>query len=123
MGTLNFEALAERTAKVAGSKYAAYAAFATIIIWAACGPFFDYSDLWQLSINTATTIVTFLMVFLIQNSQNRGDKAIAVKLDELIRANDNASNRLIALEKGTEAEIDKAAEEIKEAVDEQLQAP
>jgi low affinity Fe/Cu permease len=81
-----FEALAERSARLAGSRYAFGIAFAIILVWAASGPIFHFSDTWQLVINTSTTIITFLMVFLIQNTQNRESKALAVKIDELIRA-------------------------------------
>jgi low affinity Fe/Cu permease len=76
-----------------------------VLVWAASGPMFHFSDTWQLVINTGTTIVTFLMVFLIQNSQNREGKALQAKLDELIRALDTAQNRFIGLEQRTEQEI------------------
>jgi low affinity Fe/Cu permease len=80
-------------------------AFVVIIAWALTGPFFRYSDTWQLIINTGTTIITFLMVFLIQNTQNRDTASIQLKLDELIRANENARNKLLNLEDLTEEEI------------------
>jgi low affinity Fe/Cu permease len=89
-----------------GSPAAFILAAATIVVWAFLGPFFDYSDSWQLVINTATTIVTFLMVFLIQNTQNRDAKAIHLKLDELIRGLQGARNRLVDLENLTDAELD-----------------
>jgi low affinity Fe/Cu permease len=76
-------------------------------VWLASGPIFRYSDSWQLVINTATTIVTFMMVFLIQNTQNRDAKALHLKLDELIRANRRARNELIDLESMTESELRK----------------
>jgi low affinity Fe/Cu permease len=79
----------------------------TIIDWAATGPLFGYSDTWQLIINTGTTIITFLMVFLIQNTQNRDTAAIQLKLDELIRANQHARNRMLLLEDLTEDELKK----------------
>jgi low affinity Fe/Cu permease len=113
-----FESLAERSAKLAGSRYAFGIAFGIIILWAVTGPAFGFSDTWQIVINTATTIVTFLMVFLLQNSQNRESKALSVKIDELIRATETASNRVIGLEEKTESEIRAAAEEIREAVEE-----
>ena len=80
-------------------------AVAIIVVWAATGPIFGYSDTWQLIINTGTTIITFLMVFLIQNTQNRDTAAIQLKLDELIRANQNARNAMLCLEDLTEDEL------------------
>jgi low affinity Fe/Cu permease len=82
-------------------------AVGTLLVWAATGPVFGFSDTWQLVINTGTTIVTFLMVFLIQNTQNRDSEAIQVKLDELIRANKAAHNALLDIEDLEEAELDK----------------
>jgi low affinity Fe/Cu permease len=111
-----FEALAERSARLAGSRYAFGIAFSIIIAWAVTGPFFHWSDTWQIVINTATTIVTFLMVFLPQNSQNRESKALSVKIDELIRATATARNEVIGLEEKTELEIATAAAEIKEEI-------
>jgi low affinity Fe/Cu permease len=81
-------------------------AVAIILIWAVSGPMFNYSDTWQLVINTGTTIVTFLMVSLIQNTQNREAAAVQLKLDELIRASSSARNRLLTLEDLTEQELD-----------------
>jgi low affinity Fe/Cu permease len=89
-----------------GSKWAFAAAGAVIVVWAALGPIFHYSDTWQLVINTGTTIVTFLMVFLIQNTQNRDARAINLKLNELIHAIDNARNQMIDIEKLTDLELD-----------------
>jgi low affinity Fe/Cu permease len=80
-------------------------AVAIVVVWAATGPLFGYSDTWQLIINTGTTIITFLMVFLIQNTQNRDTAAIQLKLDELIRANQNARNAMLCLEDFTEDEL------------------
>jgi low affinity Fe/Cu permease len=88
-----------------GRAHTFFAAILLIIAWALCGPAFHYSDTWQLIINTGTTIVTFLMVFLIQNTQNRDTTAIQLKLDELIRANENARNRMLTLEDLTENQL------------------
>ena len=92
-------------ARAAGKPAAFVIAAAIIVIWAATGPVFQYSDTWQLIINTGTTIVTFLMVFVIQNSQNRDSAAIQVKLDELIRVGE-ARNALVGIEHLTEEEIE-----------------
>lgn len=83
-----------------------FATLAIVVVWAATGPLFNYTDTWQLIINTGTTIVTFLMVFLIQNTQNRDARAIHLKLDELIRGMKGARNRLIDLEEMSEEELD-----------------
>jgi low affinity Fe/Cu permease len=82
-------------------------AWAAIVVWAAMGPIFHFSDTWQLVINTGTTIVTFLMVFLIQNTQNRDMSALHLKLDELIRVSESARNKLIDLEDMTEEELER----------------
>ena len=89
----------------AGSPVVSIAAFLCIIIWAICGPFFNFSDTWQLVINTSTTIITFLMVFVIQQSQNKDTAAIHLKLNELIASDKNASNRLVDIEDLTEKEL------------------
>lgn len=99
-----FSAAANQVAKAAGRPAAFAAATAVVVVWAATGPVFHYSDTWQLVINTGTTIVTFLMVFLIQNSQNRDNAAIQVKLDELIRAG-AAKNFFMGIEELTEEDI------------------
>lgn len=88
-----------------GSPIASILAVTVIIIWAIIGPIFQFSDTWQLVINTGTTIVTFLMVFLIQNSQNRDAKAVQIKLDELIRAMNSAHNEIIDVEDASEQEL------------------
>ena len=100
-----FAALSHRVASWAGQPLAFILASAVVLVWVATGPIFNYSDTWQLVINTGTTIVTFLMVFLIQNVQNRDGSAIQAKLDELIRAVDNARNDFIGIEHLTEAEL------------------
>src|SRR5271155_3450031 len=89
-----------------GSKWAFAGAGLIIAVWAATGPIFHYSDTWQLVINTGTTIVTFLMVFLIQNTQNRDARAINLKLNELIRAVDKARNQMIDIENLSDLELD-----------------
>jgi low affinity Fe/Cu permease len=94
-----FGVFARKTSSVLGSAWAFVCAILIILIWAMTGPAFGYSDTWQLIINTGTTIVTFLMVFLIQNTQNRDAKAVHLKLDELIRALGGARNKLVDLEK------------------------
>jgi low affinity Fe/Cu permease len=93
-----FRRFAQRTAEIVGHSQAFVMAAALIVVWAVTGPLFRFSDTWQLVINTGTTIVTFLMVFLIQNTQNRDAHAVHLKLDELIRADMHARNSLLALE-------------------------
>jgi len=88
-----------------------FAAVAVIVIWAAAGPFFGFSDTWQLVINTGTTIITFLMVFLIQNTQNRDTEAVQLKIDEIIRSIKNARNDLIDLEEMDTNELDRVKKE------------
>ena len=101
-----FNRLSKRTARTAGHPAAFFVAVLIILIWVATGPMFRFSDTWQLVINTATTIVTFLMVFLIQNTQNRDSEAMQLKLDELIRAIEGAHNSLLDLEELSEEELD-----------------
>ena len=100
-----FSRAAQWTSQQCGRAYTFVAAIVIIAIWAISGPAFHYSDTWQLIINTGTTIITFLMVFLIQNTQNRDTTAIQLKLDELIRANENARNQMLRLEDLTENQI------------------
>src|ERR687884_2365385 len=90
-----FSHFAARTGTIMGSYWAFLLAILTVVVWALTGPLFQFSNTWQLVINTGTTIVTFLMVFLLQNSQNREAQATQLKLDELIRAVDQANNQLI----------------------------
>src|SRR5262249_15491272 len=99
------ERVAEKATKHAGSSWAFAAAVAVIIVWVASGPVFNFSNTWQLVINTGTTIITFLMVFLIQRTQNKETAAIQLKLNELVAALKGASNRLIDLEDWTEEEL------------------
>lgn len=101
-----FERFANAATKATGSSAAFIIAASVIIAWAGTGPLFKYSETWQLIINTGTTIVTFLMVFLIQKSQNKDSKAIHLKLNELIAAQEGASNRIVDVEDLTEEEID-----------------
>lgn len=101
-----FERMAAAATRATGSSTAFLIAIAVILIWAVTGPVFHYSDTWQLVINTGTTIVTFLMVFIIQQSQNKDSLAIQLKLNELIACDERASNRLIDVEDLTQAELE-----------------
>ena len=108
-----FRKFSQTVALAAGSKWTFVLSVALVIGWAFSGRRFNYSDTWQLVINTTSSIVTFLMVFLIQNTQNRDAKAIHLKLDELIRAMEGARNRLLNLENLTDEEIDRLDEEFR----------
>lgn len=101
-----FRKFSHAMAAAMGSPWAFVLALVTIVIWGVLGPLFNFSDTWQLVINTSTTIVTFLMVFIIQNTQNRDSRAIHLKLDELIRANGDARNKLIDLEDMSDKELE-----------------
>ena len=101
-----FTRFARTTSCHAGRPSVFLAALLIIIVWAVTGPLFDYSDTWQLMINTGTTIITFLMVFLIQNTQNRDSQAIHLKLDELIRAKKGARNSLLNLDDLSDEELE-----------------
>ncbi|HEU4554032.1 MAG TPA: low affinity iron permease family protein [Chitinophaga sp.] len=101
-----FERFSTQVINVTGSAWAFCLALVVIIVWAVTGPLFGFSDTWQLVINTGTTIITFLMVFVIQKSQNKDSKSVQLKLNELIAANRLASNRLIVAEDLTEEELD-----------------
>lgn len=102
-----FTAIANRVSAFVGQPIAFILAVSIVIVWGVTGPIFQYSDTWQLVINTGTTIVTFLMVFVIQNSQNRDAAAIQAKLDELIRALEGPRNEFIGIEHLTDAELEK----------------
>ena len=101
-----FSDIAQVTSHEVGRAWVFVLALVTIIVWAITGPFFAFSDTWQLVINTGTTIVTFLMVFVIQNAQNRDTQAVQVKLDELIRVNMAARNSLMGLEEKSASEVE-----------------
>ncbi|WP_276876323.1 low affinity iron permease family protein [Chryseobacterium joostei] len=102
-----FDRFADKAVCFTGSAAAFIIAALLVIIWAATGPLFDFSESWQIVINTGTTIITFLMVFLIQKAQNKDSKAIQIKLNELIEAHEKANNRLVDIEDLTEDELDK----------------
>ena len=104
--SLWFSRFASRTAQLVGHPYMFIAAVIVLLAWAGSGPLFHFSDTWQLIINTGTTIVTFLVVFLIQNTQNRDAKALHLKLDELIRSHVPARNDMIDIEKLSDEELD-----------------
>jgi low affinity Fe/Cu permease len=106
-----FRVFARRSSIMLGSAWAFAGAVLVIVVWLITGPTFHFSDTWQLIINTATTVVTFLMVFLIQNTQNRDAKAMHLKLDELIRAMKGARNKLVDLEELSDEELSKLEEQ------------
>ncbi len=105
--TSSFGRFSRQVARATGQPAAFGAALAIVLLWAVLGPFFGFSDTWQLVINTGTTIITFLMVFLIQNTQNRDSEAMQIKLDELIRAIDHAQNALLNLEELEEKDLER----------------
>jgi low affinity Fe/Cu permease len=104
--SLFFESFSDKVTKATGKPASFIIAILVIIIWAVTGPIFKYSDTWQLVINTGTTIITFLMVFVIQHSQNKDTTAVQLKLNELIAASPTASNRLIVVEELTSEELE-----------------
>jgi low affinity Fe/Cu permease len=106
-----FRVFARRSSTILGSAWAFGGAVLVIAVWLLTGPTFHFSDTWQLIINTATTIITFLMVFLIQNTQNRDAKAVHLKLDEMIRALKGARNQLVDLEDLSDEELEKLEEQ------------
>ena len=108
-----FRLFARAASGVLGTAWVFVGAIAIIAIWAITGPMYDYSDTWQLLINTGTTIVTFLMVFIIQNTQNRDSKAVHLKLDELIRAIDSARNHLVNVDRLSDDDLKKLESEFK----------
>ena len=114
-----FRKFAQQTSMVVGSPWAFLTALLVILVWALTGPIFGFSDTWQLVINTGTTIVTFLMVFLIQNTQNRDAAAMQAKLDELLRAVGKARDQFIGVEHLTEREI----EMIRRALEREVKNP
>jgi low affinity Fe/Cu permease len=108
-----FRVFAHRSAMMLGSAWAFTGAVLVILVWLLTGPTFHFSDTWQLIINTATTIITFLMVFLIQNTQNRDAKAMHLKLDEIIRALKSARNQLVDLEDLSDEDLKKLEEQFR----------
>lgn len=110
--------MANATAAWSGKPAAFLSALGVVLVWAITGPLFHYSDTWQLVINTGTTIVTFLMVFLIQNTQNRDTLALQIKLSELIVAVKGADNKLAAIDDATDEELERAHEKVERKVTE-----
>jgi low affinity Fe/Cu permease len=108
-----FHRFAMATSRRVGSPWAFCLALAVVVVWGVTGPIFGFSDTWQLVINTGTTIVTFLMVFLIQNAQNRDARAMHLKLDELVHAVSKARNRLVDAEDMEEEELDRLEQEFR----------
>jgi low affinity Fe/Cu permease len=102
---MRFEKISQNLSKMAGSPRTFQIALFMIVLWAASGPWFHYNDTWQLIINTSTTIITFLMVFLIQNTQNRDNDVLHIKIDELLRATQQAQNAVLGLDRLTAKEL------------------
>jgi len=118
-----FQVFATKSSHWVGSKWAFALAVATIVLWAATGPHFHYSDTWQLVVNTTTTVVTFLIVFLIQNTQNRDARAIHLKLDEIIRAIRAASNSMINIEKLSDQELQELSDQFEKIRNQRSSSP
>ncbi len=108
-----FRKIAHKTSEMMGSPWSFILAVIIVLIWIGSGPNYQYSDTWQLVINTGTTILTFLMVFLIQNTQNRDNRAVQLKLDELLRSIGNARNSMVDLEDLSDQELDQFQKEFK----------
>jgi low affinity Fe/Cu permease len=109
-GEKGFHIFATKAANWVGTKWAFLVALVVIALWLVSGPYFHYSDTWQLIINTGTTVITFLVVFLIQNTQNRDARAIHLKLDEIIKSIDQAHNEMIDIEHLSDEELQKLAD-------------
>ncbi|QDQ28798.1 low affinity iron permease family protein [Chitinimonas arctica] len=125
-----FTQLAKQIASFTGKPVTFSVALGLVLVWAISGPMFDFSDTWQLVINTSTTIITFLMVFLIQNTQNRDTEALQIKLDELIYSLEESNNALLDLEELDEEQLDKIrqryvrlAKKTRAEADEEAEAP
>ena len=118
-----FTAVSTRISNASGQPAAFIIALLLILLWVGTGPVFGYSDTWQLVVNTATTIITFLMVFLIQNSQNRDAAAMQAKLDEIIRAMKNAREQFIGIEHLTDTQIEKIRKALEEEVSQEEGKP
>lgn len=112
-----FRRFSHRTSEIVGSPWAFVLAIGVIVVWGFSGHYFGYSDTWQLVINTGTTIITFLMVFLIQNTQNRDSRAMHLLIDELIRASGPARNHLLNIDSMRDDELDRLEEEFRELAD------
>lgn len=115
-----FRKIAHRTSRVVGSPFAFIMAVAVVIAWGLTGSYFRYSDTWQLIINTGTTILTFLMIFLVQNTQNRDGRAMQLKLDELIRAHKASRNQLLELEELSDEEMETLHQQFQKLRDKSL---
>ena len=124
-GTLRdrFNGIADAATRALGSIQAVVLSVVVVVVWALSGPVFGFSDSWQLVINTSTTVITFWMVFVIQNSQGRDARAIHLKLDEIIRANAEARNEFIVAERATEAEVEEHERDLQRVVDESAATP